>query len=85
MHSDQPARARFFLSDVYDGSLNIVATESADEQEATKLIDYYSHIKLTLTDASNLALMIRLEIAAIFSFDSHFLQPGVIRVPPVHL
>jgi len=77
--------AERFLDRVFDGSANIARTAIEDEQEARKLIGKYTALQLTLTDAANMALMIRLGIAAVFSFDRHFLQAGFIRIPPFHL
>lgn len=77
--------ARRFLDQVLDGSDNLKRTIIEDEHEARKLIQRYAALQLTLTDAANMALMIRLEIAVVFSFDRHFLQAGFIRIPPFHL
>lgn len=74
-----------FLDQIYDGSLNIERTVNEDEQEARVLIKKYAALKLTLTDAANMAVMTRLGIAVVFSFDRHFLQAGFIRIPPFHL
>jgi predicted nucleic acid-binding protein len=85
LYSPQPTLARSFLAGIYDGSVNIVVTNPVDEYEATKLIDRYAGLALTLTDATNMALMVRIQIGAAFSFDRHFLQAGFVRVPPLHL
>ena len=77
--------AKRFLNSIYDGSLNIVRTIEEDERQANILLERYKDLKLTLTDASSMALMLRLGIAASFSFDRHFLQAGFIRIPPFHL
>jgi predicted nucleic acid-binding protein len=77
--------ARLFVERIYDGSVNIVRTIDEDEQEAMQLIERYAALKLTLTDAANMAVMVRLQIAASFSFDRHYLQAGFIRIPPFHL
>jgi len=74
-----------FLDQIYDGSLNIERTVNEDEQEARALIKKYTALKLTLTDAANMAVMMRLGIAMVFSFDRHFLQAGFIRIPPFYL
>jgi predicted nucleic acid-binding protein len=77
--------ARRFLDQIYDGSINLERTVDEDEQEARRLIETYAALKLTLTDAVNMAVMVRLGIAVVFSFDRHFLQAGFIRIPPFHL
>lgn len=74
-----------FLVEVFDGTTNIVRTIEDDEAEARRLIDRYAALALTLTDAVNMAVMVRLSIAAAFSFDRHYLQAGFIRIPPFHL
>lgn len=74
-----------FLDQVLGGSLNLARTAIEDEHEARRLIGRYAALQLTLTDAANMALMVRLGIAAVFSFDRHFLQAGFIRIPPFHL
>jgi predicted nucleic acid-binding protein len=74
--------ANQFLDQIYDGSLNIERTVNEDEQEARALVKKYTALKLTLTDAANMAVMMRLGIAMVFSFDRHFLQAGFIRIPP---
>jgi len=76
--------ARHFLLNIYDGSITIVRTIDEDEQEARRLIERYERLDLTLTDAANMAVMIRLKIAMSFSFDRHFLQAGFIRIPPIY-
>jgi predicted nucleic acid-binding protein len=73
------------LDQVLDGSLNLARTAIEDEQEARRLIGRYAALQLTLTDSANMALMIRLGIAVVFSFARHFLQAGFIRIPPFHL
>lgn len=77
--------ASTFLVRVNDGSVNIVRTTVEDEAEARILITRYYALNLTLTDAVNMAVMLRLKIAACFSFDIHFLQAGFVRIPPFHL
>jgi predicted nucleic acid-binding protein len=77
--------ANRFLESVYDGTINILRTEDQDEQAGRALMDRHAALKLTLTDAVNMAIMSRVGIGAAFSFDRHFLQAGFIRVPPLHL
>jgi predicted nucleic acid-binding protein len=70
--------AQRFLNQIYDGSLNIERTVDEDERQARFLIEKYAALKLTLTDAANMSVMLRLGIATAFSFDRHFLQAGFI-------
>lgn len=77
------AVAQNWLTEILDGSLNLIRPEEADEREAVELIDRYEDLRLTLTDAVNMAVMTRRGVAKCFSFDDHFLQAGFLRVPPL--
>lgn len=77
--------ANSFLDSVFDGSMNVERTLMEDEQEARQLMAKYAGFQLTLTDAVNMAIMVRLQIGTVFSFDSHFLQGGFVRIPPFYL
>jgi len=77
--------AAHLLQNIYDGSLDIVRTVEDDENEGIRLIEKYEGLRLTMTDAVNMAVMVRLGIAVSFSFDRHYLQAGFIRIPPFHL
>ncbi|MCE5317225.1 MAG: PIN domain-containing protein [Parachlamydia sp.] len=60
----------------------IISIEENDRQEAKKLVEKYLDQKLSYTDAVTLAMMKRLKIKKVFSFDRHFdLFRGVERVP----
>lgn len=74
-----------FLQEIHDGSVNILRTVEPDEQEGIRLIRRYEALRITMTDAVNMAVMIRFGIAVSFSFDRHYLQAGFIRIPPFHL
>jgi predicted nucleic acid-binding protein len=80
----KPAAWRF-LDAVLAGGINIIRTVDDDEREGSRLLRRYGSQSLTLTDATNMAAMIRLGIAAAFSFDSHFLLAGFVRIPPLHV
>src|SRR5215471_12103030 len=80
----QPAGTAFLMR-VFDGSVNIVRTIEQDEIEARRLLGRYAALELTLTDAANMAVMVRLGIAAAFSFDGDYLAAGFIRIPPFHI
>ena len=75
-------KADQFLDHIYDGSVKIERTFEEDEQNARGLIKKYADLELTLTDACNMTVMIRLGIAKVFSFDRHFPLVGFIRIPP---
>ena len=80
----RPAASKF-LQEIFDGSVTIVRTVDEDEREARRLLGRYKDLNLTLTDAANMAIMMRFGIADSFSFDIHYLQAGFIRIPPFHL
>ena len=67
------------------GGLQTIQFADADEVEALSLIRKYSSVKLSFHDALCAAVMLRLGIYRIFSFDADFwtfgfeLIPGVIR------
>lgn len=73
-----------FLKTIFDGSIRIERTSHDDDMAAKDLTEKYSYIPLTLTDAVNMTVMMRLGILKIFSFDAHFLQVGFLIVPPVN-
>jgi predicted nucleic acid-binding protein len=72
-----------FLQDVYDGSINILLPSSDDEAYAKNLIEKYQSIRLSFTDAVNMAIMIRTGIARAFTFDSHYTVVGLLCIPPL--
>lgn len=76
--------AQSLLENIYDGSFNIIRTVEADELKAIELTTKYKSHELTLTDAINMAVMLRLEIANAFSFDRHYPQVGFLRIPPLY-
>jgi predicted nucleic acid-binding protein len=76
-------RAREFLGSIFDGSTLIVAPDIGDEEHAIAWIDRFSDQCLTLTDAVNMAILARMRLSAVMSFDVHFLIGGFLRVPPV--
>jgi predicted nucleic acid-binding protein len=80
-----PRIAKRFLQELYDGSVTIVRTMEEDEREARRLLERYEGLQLTLTDSANMAVMARLGIAQVFSFDRHYLQAGFARIPPFSL
>jgi predicted nucleic acid-binding protein len=72
-----------FLVNIYDGSVNIVRATEADELKAIGYIERFGDQKLTLTDAVSMAVMIRLRMRKIFSFDWHFRLLGFQIIPPL--
>jgi predicted nucleic acid-binding protein len=76
-------RAREFLDSIFDGSITVVAGDPQDESEGIRWIDSLYGQKVTLTDAVNMAIMQRLELRAVVSFDVHFRSAGFECVPPI--
>jgi uncharacterized protein len=61
---------------------HIIPIEQADRTKAIELVKKYTDQKLSYTDAVSVALMRRLKIKQIFSFDMHFrLFPEIEAVP----
>jgi len=52
-----------------------------DEERAFEIITKYSDKDFTCTDATSFALMERLGVTRVFTFDSHFSQYGFQKVP----
>ncbi len=75
--------ARNFLLAVFDGSITIERTTTADDMRAIALIERYADVRLSFVDAVTMAVMERLGVASVFSFDDDFLITGFLRVPPV--
>jgi predicted nucleic acid-binding protein len=71
------------LGAIYDGNVTVVEVEPEDVARAIDLIGKYVDYPLTLTDATSMAVMLRLQIGRVFSFDSDFLVVGFVRVPPL--
>ncbi len=74
-----------FIERVYGSNYTVIRTLPEDESEAIRLIQKYASLRLTLTDAANMAIMKRLKIARAFSFDAHFFQVGFMRIPPFQM
>jgi predicted nucleic acid-binding protein len=73
-----------FLQNVYDGSTNIVRPLEEDELRAMEYVKQFSDQKLTFTDTINMAVMRRLGLRKVFSFDWHFGLLGFQVVPPFY-
>jgi predicted nucleic acid-binding protein len=83
LHALGILRAREFLAGIFDGSTVIVEPRPTDEIHAIEWIDRLSDQRITLTDAVNMAIMTRLHLFAVMSFDNDFLVAGFLRVPPI--
>lgn len=71
-----------FLESVYDGSVNIVRPLEEDELQAMEYIKRFEDQKLTFADTINMAVMNRLGLRKVFSFDWHFMLLGFQVLPP---
>jgi predicted nucleic acid-binding protein len=79
------AAARF-LTAVYGSDTTIVRPTEVDEDEAVRLVRKYSDLRLTLCDALTMAVMSRLRISRVFTYDHrHFLPVGLVPVPPLDI
>jgi predicted nucleic acid-binding protein len=75
-----------FLTAVYGAEATIVRPTEVDEHEAVRLLRKYSDLGLTLCDALTVAVMSRLGIVRVFTYDrAHFLPVGLITVPPLDI
>jgi predicted nucleic acid-binding protein len=83
LHNNGESRARSFLDHIFDGSTTVVVPDPGDEAAAVQWLDYLRGQRITLTDAVNMAIMRRLSLFAVLSFDSDFLIAGFQRVPPM--
>src|SRR5439155_27142531 len=72
-----------FLDAVFDGSISIVRTLPEDEARAMVLLRRYAALNLSFVDAVTMAVMERVGVAYIFTFDSDFFVAGFLRVPPL--
>jgi len=70
-----------FLEGVYDGSTNIVRLLEEDELQAVQYIKRFKDHKLTITDTISMAVMKRLGLRKVFSFDWHFTLLGFQVIP----
>jgi uncharacterized protein len=68
-----PAIAARFGREFLEGKVGVlVQTERADWSQAFSLIDGYSEQKISAADATSIALLRRLDIEKVASFDKHF-------------
>lgn len=76
-------RAFSFLDYIYDGSVNIERPTEEDEVKAIGYVRRFYDQDITFTDAISMAIMIRLGIRKVFSFDRHFALLGFQIIPPL--
>jgi len=70
-----------FLESIYDGSINIIRPLEEDEMQAMEYIRRFADQTLTFTDTISMAVMNRLGLRKIFSFDWHFTLLGFQVIP----
>jgi len=70
-----------FLQSAYDGSTNIIRPLEEDEIQAIEYIKRFQDQKLTFTDTISMAVMNRLGLRKVFSFDWHFTLLGFQVIP----
>ncbi|MBN2003923.1 MAG: PIN domain-containing protein [Anaerolineae bacterium] len=75
------APALNFLEGVYDGAFNIVRPDEEDERQGLAYIERFTDQKLTVTDSVSMAVMKRLGLRKVFSFDWHFTLLGFQTIP----
>ena len=66
------SRALTFLNDIYDGSVNILTLQTQDEADAKDIIARYADQRISCTDAITMAVMKRIGIQKVLSYDHHF-------------
>ncbi|MDP2936479.1 MAG: PIN domain-containing protein [Dehalococcoidia bacterium] len=71
-----------FLHDTLQGSTTILWVTPADVQQAAQIIDQHDDKDFSLTDATSFAVMERLRIGVVFTFDHHFVQYGFSLLTP---
>lgn len=74
-------KALEFLKDIFDGSYNIVRPTSEDEKRAFTLLERFSDQDVTFTDASSMAIMLRMGLRKVLTLDWHFTLLGFQTVP----
>jgi len=72
-----------FLESVFDGSTNIVRPNEGDEKQAVEYIKRFDDQDLTFTDVMSMAVMKRLGLHRVFTFDWHFTLLGFRVIPPI--
>lgn len=64
--------AMSFLSNIYDRTINIFELQDPDIQDAIGIIARYSDQQISYTDAISMAVMKRIGIRKILTYDHHF-------------
>lgn len=70
-----------FIHKVYNGLVRIIRPTKEDELRALEYIEKYSDQTITFTDAVSMAVMYRIGIRKVFTFDWHFTLLGFLCMP----
>lgn len=81
LHRLDIKKALFFLEEIFDGSVKIEYITKADEIIARDCLKKYDDQPFSFVDALNFAVMGRIKIAKVFTFDSHFNIIGFEQMP----
>jgi predicted nucleic acid-binding protein len=73
------------LNTIYAGGINIAHLVGEDIQKALSIIDRYKDQDISFADATTMAVMSRLGIRHVLSYDHHFLVLNFIIAPPLRI
>jgi predicted nucleic acid-binding protein len=68
------------VAELVASATTIVRVSAADERRAQQILEQYTDKSFSYTDATSFAVMERLHIAQVFTFDDDFSQYGLIRL-----
>jgi predicted nucleic acid-binding protein len=71
-----------FISDSLDGSLNIISINERDHFQSNEILNRYNDQTISFTDATSMAIMKRLGIIKVLSYDFHFSLMGFEVISP---
>jgi predicted nucleic acid-binding protein len=71
-----------FLRDMAESHTAVVRVRAADETRAQQIIFQYTDKDFSFADAISFAVMERLDIGLVFTFDQHFAQYGFTVLTP---
>lgn len=77
-------RALGFLKAITDGSVHILEIQETDITDAIGFIEKYSDKQISCTDALSAAVMRRMRIQHVLSYDRHFRDLGFFIIPEVY-
>lgn len=75
-----PAIAARLLAELLASPTTIVRVSAADERRAQEIVAQYKDKSFSYVDATSFAVMDRLRIAQVFTFDDDFSQYGLVRL-----